>query len=266
MDAASLPCRYIYQELDRKGGAALSSTAFREVLAGAGRGEEAAWRVLYRDLGPAVIGYLGAAGAGSGTDEAGVDRLFVRLGELLPSFRGGERELRRLTFSIAHAEARERWSLVGPAPRESSPFHLLAPGELKVRLIVDLLERDERDALLLCVLGQLSVEETARILETPSDEVADLLRQSLAAIAREVASGTMAVPAIRMVSHLSRDEIEQVVAGRGEGKTELDGIRVFLISLKSAYFEMPSQDVESRHVGMAVSAARSMTVPESDPR
>jgi DNA-directed RNA polymerase specialized sigma24 family protein len=244
---------------------ALSSTAFREVLAGAGRGEEAAWRVLYRDLGPAVIGYLGAAGAGSGT-EAGVDRLFVRLGELLPSFRGGERELRRLTFSIAHAEARERWSLVGPAPRESSPFHLLAPGELKVRLVVELLEHDERDALLLCVLGQLSVEETVRILETPSDEVADLLRQSLAAIAREVTSGTMSVPAIRMVRHLSRDEIEQVVAGRGEGKTELDGIRVFLISLKSAYFEMPSQDVESRHVGMAVSAARSMTVPEADPR
>ena len=236
----------------------MSSTAFKEVLAGAGRGKEAAWRALYRDLGPAVIGYLGAAGAGSGT-EAGVDRLFVRLGELLPLFRGGERELRRLAFSIAHAEARERWSLVGPAPRESSPFHLLAPGELKVRRVVDLLERDERDALLLCVLGQLSVEETARILERPSDEVADLLRQSLAAIAREV-------PAIRTVRHLSRDEVEQMVAGRGEGKTELDGIRVFLISLKSAYFEMPSEDVESRHVGMAVSAARSMTVPESDPR
>ena len=243
----------------------MSSAAFRDILAGAARGEEAAWRALYRDLGPAVAGYLSAAGVDTGAQVA-VDRIFVRLGELLTSFRGGERELRRLAFSMAHAEGRERRSLVDLAYSDPSTSYQFAPGELRVRRLVNLLERDERDALLLCVLGQLSVQQTARILEAPSDEVVGLLRRSLVAIAVEVAPGTSSTPAIRMVRSLSRDEVEQVVAGRPAGKTELDGIRVFLISLKSAFFEMPSQDVESRHVGMAVSAARSMAAPESDLR
>ena len=243
----------------------MSSAVFREILAGAARGEESAWRAIYRDLGPAVAGYLGAAGADTSA-QAGVDRIFVRLGELMPSFRGGERELRRLAFSMARVEARDRLSLVAPPHPDPSTSFQFAPGELRVRRVVDLLERDERDALLLCVLGQLSVKETGRILEAASDEVVGMLRRSLVAIAVEVSPGISSAPAMRMVRDLSEDEIEQLVAGRGEGMTELDGIRVFLISLKSAYFEMPSEDVESRHVAMAVSAARSMAVPESDLR
>jgi DNA-directed RNA polymerase specialized sigma24 family protein len=240
---------------------AVSSTAFRDVVAEATRGEELAWRALYRDLAPAVVGYLGAVGGPDGA-VAGAGRLFTRLGGILHSFRGGERDLRSVVFSIAHTEARERSSRLGP------PAHLrplgsiqLAPGELRVRRVVHTLPRDELEALLLCVLGELSVEEAARILEAPTGAVADLVRRSLVGIAGEISSTASEARVTKALATLSRDEVEHLVAGRGEGKPQLDELRVFLISLKFAFFEVPSEDAESRHVRMAVSAARSTTAP-----
>jgi DNA-directed RNA polymerase specialized sigma24 family protein len=244
----------------------MGSTPFREVLAEATRGEELAWRALYRDLAPAVIGYLAAVGRADGA-EAGVGRLFAGLGGILHSFRGGERDLRRIAFSIAHGEAREQSSRLDP------PAHVgllgsiqLTPGEFRVRRVVDTLATEGREALLLCVLGELSVEEAARILEEPTGAVDELMRRSLVAIAGEISSGAIAASVIEALAELSRGEVEQLIAGRGEGKTELDELRVFLISLKSAFFEVPSEDAESRHVGMAVFAARSTTTPANHPR
>jgi RNA polymerase sigma-70 factor (ECF subfamily) len=265
MDPNPLTCRYVYQEL-ADGRVAVSSTVFREVLAEAIRGDELAWRALYRDLAPSVIGFLGAVGGRNGA-EAGVGRVFARLGRILHSFRGGERDLRRVVFSIAHGEAREQSSrLDASAHLRPSISIQLAPGEFRVRRVVDMVARDEREALLLCALGELSVEEAARILEAPSGAVADLVRRSLMAVAIEISSGAIAASVTRAIAGLSRDEVEQLVAGRGEGRAELDELRLFLISLKSAFFEIPSQDAESRHVGMAVSAARSIAAPATDPR
>jgi hypothetical protein len=242
----------------------MGSTAFREVVAEAARGEELAWRALHRDLAPPVIGFLGAVGRGNGA-EPGV--LFARLGALLPSFRGGERELRGVVFSMARAQAGEGSSGLAVLSRlRPSGSNRPAPGELRVRRVVDLIERDEREALLLCTLGQLSVEEVARIVEAPAGAVEDLVKRSLVAIAGEISSGTLAGFAKRTIAGLSRDELEQLVAGRGEGRAELDELRAFLASLKSAFFEIPSRDAESRHVGMAVSAARSATARATDPR
>jgi DNA-directed RNA polymerase specialized sigma24 family protein len=235
----------------------MGSTAFREVLAEAIRGEDLAWRALYRDLAPAVIGYLGAVGGPDGA-EAGVGRLFARLGGILHSFRGGERDFRRVVFSLAHGEARELSSRLGSSAHAGLSGSIqLAPGEFRVRRVVDALASDGREALLLCVLGELSVEEAARILEEPTGAVDEVIRRTLVAIAGEISSGAIAASVIEALSELSRGEVEQLIVGRGEGKAELDELRVFLISLKSAYFEIPSEDAESRHVGMAVFAARS---------
>jgi DNA-directed RNA polymerase specialized sigma24 family protein len=239
----------------------VSSTAFRDMVADATRGEEPAWRALYRDLAPAVVGYLGAVGGPDGA-VTGVGRLFTRLGGILHSFKGGERDLRRVVFSIAHGEVRERSSRLGPRAHPGPLGSIqLAPGELRVRQVVDTLPRDEREALLLCVLGELSVEEAARILEAPAGAVADLVRRSLVAIAGEISSAASEASMTKTLATLSRDEVEQLIAGRGEGKAHLDELRVFLISLKFAFFAVPSEDAESRHVRMAVSAARSTTAP-----
>jgi hypothetical protein len=239
-------------------------TAFREVVAEAARGEELAWRALHRDLAPAVIGFLGAVDRGNDA-EAGV--LFARLGALLPSFRGGERELRGVAFSMAHAQASEGPSgLAVLSHLRPSGSKQLAPGELRIRRVVDMIERREREALLLCTLGQLSVEEVARIVEVPAVAMEDLVKCSLVAIAGEISSRTLAGFARRTIAGLSRDDLEQLVAGRGEGRAELDELRAFLTSLKAAFFEIPSRDAESRHVGMAVFAARSVTARATDPR
>ncbi|MGH2818522.1 MAG: RNA polymerase sigma factor [Actinomycetota bacterium] len=243
----------------------MGSTPFREVLAEATRGEELAWRALYRDLAPAVIGYLAAVGRADGA-EAVAGRLFAGLGGILHSFRGGERDLRRIAFSIAHGEAREQSSRLDPPAHGLLGSIQLAPGEFRVRRVVDTLASDGREALLLCVLGELSVEEAARILEEPTGAVDELMRRSLVAIAGEISSGAIAASVIEALAELSSGEVEQLIAGRGEGKAELDELRVFLISLKSAFFEVPSEDAESRHVEMAVFAARSTTTPATDPR
>jgi DNA-directed RNA polymerase specialized sigma24 family protein len=260
MDPGSLICRYIYQELVKRR-VAVSSTAFRDVVADAARGDVLAWRALYRDLAPAVVGYVGAVGGPDGA-VAGVGRVFTQLGGILHSFKGGERDLRRVVFSIAHGEAKQRSSRLGPRAHLGPLGSIqLAPGELRVRRVVDTLPRDEREALLLCVLGELSAEEAARILEAPAGAVADLVRRSLVAIAGEISSAATEASVTKALATLSRDEVEQLIAGRGEGKAQLDELRVFLISLKFAFFAVPSEDAESRHVRMAVSAARSTTAP-----
>jgi DNA-directed RNA polymerase specialized sigma24 family protein len=239
---------------------------FRDVLAEATLGEELAWRTLYRHLAPGVTGFLGAVGGRNGA-EAGVGRLFARLGGTLRSFRGGERQLRGVVYSIAHEEAREPSS--GPAiPTHVGPSGStqLAPGELRIRRVVDMLARDEREALLLCVLGELSVEEAARILEAPSGAVTELVRRSLVAIAKQISSGAIEASLIREIAELAGVEVERLAAGRGEDNAELDYLRVFMIGLKSACLEIPSEDAESHHVWMAVVAARSTTAPVTEPR
>jgi Sigma-70, region 4 len=168
---------------------------------------------------------------------------------------------------MAHAQASEGPSGLAVLSRlRPSGTNRLAPGELRVRRVVDMIEREEREALLLCTLGQLSVQEVARIVEAPVGAVEDLVKRSLVAIAGEISSGTLAGFAKRTIAGCPVEELEQLVAGRGEGKAELEELRAFLASLKSAFFEIPSRDAESRHVGMAVSAALSMTARATDPR
>jgi hypothetical protein len=60
---------------------------------------------------------------------------------------------------MAHAQASEGPSGLAVLSRlRPSGTNRLAPGELRVRRVVDMIEREEREALLLCTLGQLSVQ------------------------------------------------------------------------------------------------------------
>lgn len=74
--------------------------AFLQVLQADRLGEEWAWRALYDDLAPSVLGYLRARGAPEPEDLTG--EVFLHLVRTLDSFDGDERGFRAWTFAIAH--------------------------------------------------------------------------------------------------------------------------------------------------------------------
>ena len=172
---------------------------FSGTLAGARTGAEWAWAAIYRDLAPAVTGYLRARGAHEPEDLTG--EVFLQLVRDLPRFQGEEREFRAWTFVIAHHrlldESRRRarrpvdlepdGPVVGSDPEDVETQVIASAAAAGVRRIIDQLPPDQRDVLLLRVLGDLTVEEVGRAVGKSSGAVKALQRRGLASIKRTLA-------------------------------------------------------------------------------
>ena len=172
---------------------------FPQILQAARLGEEWAWRALYEDLAPAVLGYLRARGAPEPEDLTG--EVFLHLVRTLDAFDGDERGFRAWTFAIAHNrlvdDARRRtrrpaepaapdvlvaWGPVGDAEHEA----LAGVATTEVMALTARLSPDQRDVFLLRVIGDLSVDETASALGKSPGAVKQLQRRALAALKREI--------------------------------------------------------------------------------
>jgi RNA polymerase sigma-70 factor (ECF subfamily) len=177
-------------------------TAFRELLAAAQAGDRAALEALYRDVAPAVVGYLRGLRATEPEDAAG--EVFVGMIRGLPDFRGDERAFRSWVFAITHRRlVDERRRL---ARRRDHPVD---PGELSARfenrltgdVEAEALERsgegwalralgrlteEQREVLLLRVVADLPVAEVARIVGRSEGAVKALQRRALSALARQI--------------------------------------------------------------------------------
>jgi RNA polymerase sigma-70 factor (ECF subfamily) len=125
----------------------------------------------------------------------------------LPRFTGGERELRAWVFTIAHhrllddARSRRRRpvepagaavgsDVAGPAADEQA---LEAVASQRVRQVLGRLAGDQQAVLLLRILGDLTVEEVARVLGKRVGAVKALQRRGLAAARRELESEGVAL-------------------------------------------------------------------------
>src|SRR5688572_25774632 len=84
-----------------------SGLPFDDVVAAAQAGAAWAFETLYRDLSPAVTGYLRLHGAAEPDDLASETFLGVFTG--LGSFRGDEDALRAWVFTIAHRRLVDDW-------------------------------------------------------------------------------------------------------------------------------------------------------------
>jgi RNA polymerase sigma factor (sigma-70 family) len=177
---------------------------FDQVLAAARAGGEWAWRELYRETAAPVDRFLRARGVRDPDDVLG--DTFLNVVRSIDRFEGDEIAFRAWVFTIARNTAidRERW--VARRPATPTPDDdLAASGPIgdaeaeameglsvdRVRHVLDRLTPDQRDVLLLRVLGGLTIDEIATVLGRRSGAVKMLQARGLAAIRREIERGAV---------------------------------------------------------------------------
>jgi RNA polymerase sigma factor (sigma-70 family) len=172
--------------------------AFDDVLAAAQAGAAWAFEVLYRDLSPAVTGYLRLHGALDPDDLASETFLAVFRG--LAGFSGDEDGLRSWVFTIAHRRLVDDWRRRSRRPQRADDVDLLpeTPGgdvedDVLTRLGTETVHRmcaglpaDQRSVLLLRVLADLTVEQVAAVMDRSVGSVKALQRRGLRRLRAEL--------------------------------------------------------------------------------
>lgn len=169
------------------------SDDFDRTLAGARAGEERAWREIYEELAPLLTGFLRGRGASDAEDLTG--EAFVQIVRDLPSFEGDWRGFRAWALTVARnrmLDARRRESRRHDEPHPDPAAHEPAGDVTEdafarldlghVTEILAELSPDQRDVVLLRIVGDLSIEETARAIGKRRGAVKQLQRRGLAAI------------------------------------------------------------------------------------
>ncbi|UOX99898.1 RNA polymerase sigma factor [Blastococcus sp. PRF04-17] len=168
-----------------------TGVVFDDVLVAAQSGAGWAFEVLYRDLSPAVTGYLRLHGAAEPDDLASETFLGVFTG--LAGFRGDEDDLRSWVFTIAHRRLVDDWRRRSRRPQvaddpgdltehvggDVEDDVLLRIGAERVHELCGTLPGDQRSVLLLRILADLTVEQVAQVLDRSVPAVKALQRRGL---------------------------------------------------------------------------------------
>lgn len=167
-------------------------------------------RAVYQELAPRVHGYLRARGASEPEDLT--SEVFLTVFSRLATVTGGAAGLRTLVFSVAHArlvdDLRRRSRRGASVPYEdwhddrstasSEDEAVDRIGTTEVRALLGRLPADQRDVLLLRVVGDLSVEQTAQAVGRSPGAVKQLQRRGLTALRALVGADTAELtPVIR---------------------------------------------------------------------
>ncbi|MEX5721271.1 RNA polymerase sigma factor [Geodermatophilus maliterrae] len=173
--------------------------AFDDVLAAAQAGAAWAFEVLYRDLSPAVTGYLRLHGALDPDDLASETFLAVFRG--LGGFSGDEDALRSWVFTIAHRRLVDDWRRRSRRPQLADDAGDVLPetaggdveDDVLARLGTETVHRmcaglpaDQRSVLLLRVLADLTVEQVAEVMGRSVGSVKALQRRGLRRLRAEL--------------------------------------------------------------------------------
>ena len=173
--------------------------SFTEVLAAARTGAEWAWRALYDDLAPSVLGYLRGRGVPDPEDALG--EVFLQVVGGLGRFTGDESSFRSWVLTIAHRRAVDAHRRAARRPAVPIAADLLeAAGPqgdteeeglsrieaARALEAIRSLSPDQQDVLLLRLMGGLTTEEIARIVGKKPGAVKALQRRGLATLRRKI--------------------------------------------------------------------------------
>ncbi|PKQ24334.1 MAG: hypothetical protein CVT65_03495 [Actinobacteria bacterium HGW-Actinobacteria-5] len=173
---------------------------FDPVLSAASEGADWAWAELYRDIAPSLLSFLRSQGCLEPEDCLG--ETFVHLVRGLPNFSGGEAEFRAWAFTVARSRLVDAWRSAGrrPSVPMADPEDAYVPRHVAdaadqgllarsaVEEVLSTLTADQRMVLVLRVVQQFSVEETARIIGKSEGSVKLLQHRALASLRRTLAS------------------------------------------------------------------------------
>ena len=162
---------------------------------------------LWIDYAPAVMGFLRARGSREPEDLT--SEVFLAVFDSLDRFIGNEQQFRTFVFAIAYRrlvdELRRRSSRGVQVewdddadPRRSMSAEQEAIGNLSdasVRALLDGLPPDQRDVMVLRIIGDLTVEQVAEIVGKRPGAVKALQRRALGSLRKKFAAGrTPAAP------------------------------------------------------------------------
>ena len=171
--------------------------AFTAILTAARTGDERAWDRLLRGLMGPLLGYLRLRGAPEPDDL--VNEVLLRAARNLHRFEGDRDQFRSWIFTIAHhllvddrRRRRRRFDVValdhlGPAePRGGEADGPLEAywGNLHVQDLLRQLTPDQRDVLLLRVVGEFSIIEAAAIVGKEPNAVKQLQYRGMRTLRR----------------------------------------------------------------------------------
>jgi RNA polymerase sigma-70 factor (ECF subfamily) len=171
---------------------------FPEVLHAARAGAPWAFERLYVELAPVVGGYLRLQGAAEPDDLT--SEAFLGVFGRLASFEGSEQQFRSWVFTIAHRrliDERRRAArrptimtadtdLLDRAGGDVEQDALAVLGTARVYDLCSGLSDDQREVLVLRVVGDLTVEQVAAIVDKSVGAVKALQRRALQALRRKL--------------------------------------------------------------------------------
>lgn len=172
--------------------------AFQDLLRAARAGAGWAFARLHAELAPAVAGY--ARLRGSADPDGLTSEVFLGAFRNIGDFSGDEDDFRSWVFTIAHrrviderrrASARPDTVELDPRRHEDAGGDveaeaLAALDDARIRELLAVLTEDQRDVILLRIIGDLSVEETATTLDKSTGAVKQLQRRGLQALRRHL--------------------------------------------------------------------------------
>ena len=152
------------------------------------------FETIYTTMAPSVFGYLKAKGVEDA--ESITHDVFLAALPRLETIHGGESGVRTLLFSIAHARSVDHHRRRSRRPiavqyeakldsrvSQSAETEVIsAAGNQNVLSILSVLSEEQRDALFLRVIAELSLEEVAKIMHKSVGAIKQLQRRSLATL------------------------------------------------------------------------------------
>jgi RNA polymerase sigma-70 factor (ECF subfamily) len=172
---------------------------FKTTLKAARAGDERAWRTVYAELAPPLLGYLRARRAAQPEDLLG--EVMLQIVRDLPGFKGGKRDFRAWAFTIAHHRLLDERRRDARRPAEPTPAAelerrgplgdteedaLRALSAERVGRLLARLSPDQQNVVLLRVLGELTYEQTAEVLGKTPGAVKALQHRGLETLRREL--------------------------------------------------------------------------------